>query len=157
MGIPGSGKTTLSSSLANHYHVSFLHGSTIVRAACPGDWLEQGHMAPEPAASKAILEAIGDTDQWVLDGYPRHMAQWGYLPRGTPIIYLEVAHKEALKRLATRGRFDMSIEAYRIREQARLLSPVKQLAACVIPTTYLSPSQVLDFAIEWLERGTEPW
>ena len=118
-------------------------------------------MAPEPQATRIILVNIGlrmdERKSFVLDGFPRTQFQFDSLQRWIPIVFLTCVRRAALARLQERGRMDMKIEAHRIREQSRLLSPVRNLAACMIDTSYLTPTEVLTAFDQWWRTGVEKW
>ena len=133
----------------------YLHSSAIIKAACPGDWIAKGDMAPEPAATLAVTTAMDETEEWVLDGYPRSERQIASVHR-TPIIYLAVTRHQALRRAASRGRMPINIETHRITEQTKVLAPVLALSACVIQTGWRTADEVFWAAIQWLENDVQP-
>lgn len=162
MGIPGSGKTTLSSLISRHFEVEHLHVSQILAQGFSGHWqASSGRMAPEPAATRMILVHIGmRIDRgigFVVDGFPRDHRQWNALQSWMPVVFLECSTREALSRLNHRGRLDMTVERYRIREQSRLLSPIRGLAALRINTTQLTPEMAFEHFDHWWSTGDERW
>lgn len=155
MGVPGSGKTTASRTVAQFFEVPYLHSSDIAKRECPGDWVEQGAMAPEPCTTLAVERAIDATPEWVLDGFPRSEFQLRSVRREA-IVYLDVSTKAALRRVKTRGRHPPAFEERRITEQTRLLAPVKAQAAVIIPTTFRDPTEVAEAIIRWYLDDIHP-
>lgn len=155
VGIPASGKTTLSRLLAEHYSLPYLHSSQIIKEACPGDWIEKGHMAPEPCATFAIEQALMTHAEWILDGFPRSARQIGSINH-EPIVYLDISNPQALRRAIKRGAASPEVEEYRIREQSRILSPIRQIAAVFVPTWGKTPEQTLQTVLDWYEHDIHP-
>ena len=117
--------------------------------------MELGEMAPEPCATTAVLDAIEQSSEWILDGFPRSERQVrsaGFVP----VIYLEVTRAQALRRAEKRARMPLPVEAYRIAQQRRLIAPVKAIAACVIQTGWRTEDEVFRAAIDWLELEKQP-
>lgn len=157
VGVPGSGKSTTAAALAEYFEVPLIHGSRIVMDACPGDWIKAGNMAPEPCATEAIEDELSEHDEWVLDGFPRSERQLrSPHVRREAIVYLDISERGALKRAVKRNRAPIEIEQHRIKEQRRLLVPIKALCAVVIPVTFRSPDQVTDAVIRWYEGNVHP-
>lgn len=157
VGVPGSGKTTTAGMLAAHFGVPLVHGSREVIAACPGDWIEKGDMAPEPCATDAVEAVLAREDEWVLDGFPRTITQLeSPFVRREAIVYLDISYRGALRRASLRGRADQRIEEHRIAQQSMLLIPVKSRCAVVIPVTYRNPEQVTEAIIRWYDHNIHP-
>lgn len=157
VGVPGSGKTTTAKALAEHFGVPLVHGSKVVIAACPGDWIVKGNMAPEPCATDAVENELAHNDEWVLDGFPRSITQLeSPFVRREAIVYLDISYRGALRRASLRGRANPTIEEHRIRQQAALLIPVKTRCAVVIPVTYRTPEQVTEAVIRWYDHNIHP-
>lgn len=112
-------------------------------------------MAPEPEATIAIREETSFYPEWVIDGFPRSARQLRVI-RFPTIIFLTVSARRAVERLQGRGRQPMAVELYRVREQSRLLAPVRAMAAVEINTTWRTPEEVLQATIDWLELEKQP-
>lgn len=157
VGVPGSGKTTTSRALAEYFEVPLLHSSRIAIAACPGDWVAKGQMAPEPCTTLAVERELEQYDEWVLDGFPRSAQQLrSPFVKREAIVYLDISTKRALERLKVRGRAPQAIEYQRVREQTQILAPVRQQSAVIIPVTFRTPSQVVDAVIRWYLDNIHP-
>jgi len=156
-GIPGSGKTTTTERLARYFEVSAVHSSRIAKELCPGDWIELGEMAPEPCTTQGVEEVLADKLEWIIDGFPRSKFQLrSPAIYREAIVYLDVSVNQAMKRLRQRNRAAMAVEQHRIRDQLRILQPVRQLAAVVIPTTFRDPDEVVAAVIRWYEDEVQP-
>lgn len=155
VGVPGSGKTTTARALAEYFEVPLLHSSRIAIAACPGDWVEKGHMAPEPCTTVAVEREIEKHQEWILDGFPRSAQQLRSVRREA-IVYLDISTKRALERLKVRGRAPQAIEYQRVREQTQILAPVRQQSAVIIPCTFRTPDQVVESVIRWYLDNIHP-
>ena len=114
-------------------------------------------MAPEPCTTLAVEQVLYNFDEWVLDGFPRSSKQLeSPLVRWEAIVYLDISTKGAIQRLIKRGRADEDIEAHRVRQQSMILSPVRQRAAVIIPTTFRTPDAVVDAIIRWYTKNIHP-
>jgi len=138
-GAPGAGKGTVAGAIAEHYGVPAISTGNMFRAAvASGSELGQklaaimasGALVPDDvtdAVVEARLKESDAKDGWLLDGYPRTLAQVdtldGILKRsGTAldaVIVLEVAAETILARLLRRatieGRSDDTEEVIRHR------------------------------------------
>jgi adenylate kinase len=136
LGPQGSGKGTQAKRIAEVYGVPHVatgdmfraavaEGSALGRQVAP--ILEEGHLVPDELTIELIRERLADVDGFVLDGFPRTMAQAEALDSmlddiGKPldaVILLQVSDEVATERLANRavleGRADDSPEAIRNR------------------------------------------
>jgi uncharacterized protein YprB with RNaseH-like and TPR domain/predicted nuclease with RNAse H fold/adenylate kinase family enzyme len=111
-GLPGAGKTTIAKQLSMRLGWNCLHLGEELRKCGEqdpglGTALNQGSLAPEPL----VLKLVGDVldchrpQQVIVDGFPRHSAQLELLNSAEAdwqIIWLDVAHDVAIKRLQAR-------------------------------------------------------
>ena len=113
VGLPGSGKTTLSRALAERLGwQEFVLGDALRACAIEdsvlSDALARGEFAPEQLVEDLIRRVAMTTESAgiVLDGFPRHTGQVGlfdrlfYQPR---VLYIDVEPQIALRRLFERG------------------------------------------------------
>ena len=79
-----------------------------------------GRLAPDELVTQAVLPALGDRDGYVLDGYPRTLAQAEGLDFDA-VVFLDVPEDEVQRRLLARGRADDTTDviAERLREYER--------------------------------------
>ena len=112
-------------------------------------------MAPEPCATNAIEAALSFHDQWILDGFPRSERQLPSVDHEA-IIYLDLTKRLAIQRLSKRGRATIDIEWHRIEEQSKLLVPVRQVAAVILPVAHRTPEEVLSMVVDWYEHDIHP-
>ncbi len=117
LGIPGAGKSTLAQILSGIFNIMVISSGDLARAhGFSGSKEERGgQLDPdENKIQRLVKEAIGDSDQYILDGFPRSIEQIEQIK--TPIdvvIYLSMGeHGESLgaERLLQRGRQDDTIE-----------------------------------------------
>ena len=146
LGPQGSGKGTQAKRIAAAYDAPHVATGDILRAAVSdgtelGDRvrpiLERGDLVPDELMIELIRERLADEDAFVLDGFPRTVAQAEALDAmldeiGKPIdavILLRVSDEVATARLETRareeGRADDSPEA--IRNRLRLYHELTEL------------------------------
>jgi adenylate kinase len=136
LGPQGSGKGTQAKRIADAYDVPHVATGDILRAAVSDGSelgalvrpiLERGDLVPDDLMVGLIRERLLDEEGFVLDGFPRTVAQAEALDSmldeiGKPldaVILLQVSDEEATKRLRARaekeGRADDSPEAIRNR------------------------------------------
>ena len=136
LGPQGSGKGTQAKRIADAYGIPHVATGDILRAAVANGSelgrlvrpiLERGDLVPDELMVGLIRERLADEDDFVLDGFPRTVAQAEALDTmldeiGKPldaVILLQVSDEEATKRLRARaeqeGRADDSPEAIRNR------------------------------------------
>lgn len=158
MGVPGSGKTTTAHALAEHYEVKLIHGSKIVQEACRGIWeSSSGTMAPEPQATIAIEMEVAKYGEFILDGFPRSERQLrAPFVEADTVVYLDLTNPQALIRALSRARNTPEIEEMRIEEQARLLTPVKSMAAVIVPVYNRTEREVTQAVIDWYDHNIHP-
>jgi adenylate kinase len=136
LGPQGSGKGTQAKRISETYGIPHIATGDMFRAAVAdgselgrqvAPILAQGHLVPDELTIELIRERLADTDAFVLDGFPRTIAQAealdGMLDEiGKPldaVILLQVTDEVATERLAHRavleGRADDSPEGIRNR------------------------------------------
>jgi adenylate kinase len=146
LGPQGSGKGTQAKRIAASYDAPHVATGDILREAVSDGSelgrqvrpiLEQGDLVPDDLMVGLIRERLADEDAFVLDGFPRTVAQAEALDAmldeiGKPlnaVILLEVSDKVATDRLHSRalaeGRADDSPEA--IRNRLRLYHELTEL------------------------------
>lgn len=116
MGAPGSGKGTISERIIKHFNFNYASTGDIfrsnIRMKTPlgleaEKYISAGQLAPDDLVIKCILNrvnAIGN-DSWLLDGFPRTIAQAEYLWKFQPVesvIKLNVPHEVIVERLRQR-------------------------------------------------------
>jgi adenylate kinase len=124
LGLTASGKTTLAATLASTLGLPHISAGEIARRLATTDpftavELSQGKMAPEEAMRSEIQAALerAELEQggWILEGFPRDIAQLACLMRWTSalpsFIYLEIEPWTAIERLTARGRPDDTPDA----------------------------------------------
>jgi adenylate kinase len=146
LGPQGSGKGTQAKRIAAAYHVPHVATGDMFRAAVAehselgrrvAPILEDGGLVPDDLTVELIRERLAEEDGFVLDGFPRTMAQAEALDAmleeiGKPldaVILLQVSDEVATARLreraANEGRADDSPEA--IRNRLRLYHELTEL------------------------------
>jgi len=146
LGPQGSGKGTQAKRIAAAYGVPHVATGDMFRAAVAEGselgkrvrpYLDTGDLVPDDLTIDLIRERLAEEDGFVLDGFPRTMAQAEALDAmldeiGKPldaVILLQVSDEEATKRLRARaeqeGRADDSPEA--IRNRLRLYHELTEL------------------------------
>jgi len=146
LGPQGSGKGTQAKRIAVAYGVPHVATGDMFRAAVADGselgkrvrpYLDTGDLVPDDLTIDLIRERLAEEDGFVLDGFPRTMAQAEALDAmldeiGKPldaVILLQVSDEEATKRLRARaeqeGRADDSPEA--IRNRLRLYHELTEL------------------------------
>jgi adenylate kinase len=136
LGPQGSGKGTQAKRIAATYGIPHIATGDMFRAAVVAGselgtrvqpYLEAGELVPDDLTIELIRERLADEDGFVLDGFPRTMAQAEALDAmldeiGKPpdaVILLQVTDEVATERLSARaaqeGRSDDSPEAIRTR------------------------------------------
>lgn len=120
LGAPGSGKGTISRELEHKLNVKTLTSSAVLREAASSgtpegflmkSLMDQGKLVPDKMVIQAMLGKLLKLDNYILDGFPRTVAQAEALEAGLEeagtkidfVIYLdlplEVAKQRNLKRL----------------------------------------------------------
>ena len=126
LGPPGAGKGTQAKILANQWQIPHISTGDILREAIQGKtslgiqaatYVEAGELVPDLLIMAIMRERFGREDVekgWILDGFPRTLAQANALdqllqimrqPYGQ-VVYFEVPSDVLVKRLLERGRVD---------------------------------------------------
>lgn len=113
MGPPGAGKGTQSARIVEAYDVDHVTTGDALRAnkdmeteyGTPRSFMEKGELVPDEVVNEIVEEALSNADGFVLDGYPRNIAQAEYLEDITgvdAVLYLEVDEDVLLARITGR-------------------------------------------------------
>jgi len=111
---PGGGKGTQGVRLAAELGVPHISSGDVLREEVAKDselgrevkaHMAAGRLAPDELVTRAVLPVIEQLDGYILDGYPRTLAQADNLAFDA-VVYLRVGDEEVMKRLLARGRED---------------------------------------------------
>ena len=111
---PGGGKGTQGMRLARELGVRHISSGDVLRQAVADDTelgrevkahMAAGRLAPDELVTRAVRPVIEKLDGYILDGYPRTLAQADGLEFDA-VVYLKVPDDEVMKRLLGRGRED---------------------------------------------------
>ncbi len=113
LGPPGAGKGTQSARLADRFDLEHVTTGDALRAnrdmetdyGAPREYMEAGELVPDPVVNEIVAAALADADGFVLDGYPRNLAQAEFLDGVAEldvVVALEVDREELEKRLTGR-------------------------------------------------------
>lgn len=148
LGPPGSGKGTQAQILAELFHIPHISTGEILRDAIAKQtelgrqaqsYVNKGELVPDELLLDLIRERLTQPEAekgWILDGFPRNVAQAVFLDRlleelnqlsGQYVVNLEVPHQVLIERLLLRGRKDDSEETI-----SRRLQVYQQQTAPVI-------------------------
>jgi adenylate kinase len=131
---PGGGKGTQGERLARQLGVDHISSGDVLRAAVKegteiGREVEShmaaGRLAPDALVTDAVRPALADRDGYVLDGFPRTLAQTGGIDFDA-VVYLEVPEEELQRRMIERGRADDTADVIteRLREYEQDTRPL---------------------------------
>jgi adenylate kinase len=131
---PGGGKGTQGVRLARELGVRHISSGDVLRAEVANDTelgrevkahMAAGRLAPDELVTRAIRPVIESLDGYVLDGYPRTLAQADGLDFDA-VVYLNVHDEEVQRRLLGRGREDDTPDVIkeRLREYAADTEPL---------------------------------
>jgi adenylate kinase len=131
---PGGGKGTQGVRLARELGVEHISSGDVLRAEVAAETelgrevkahMAAGRLAPDELVTRALLPALEHRDGYILDGYPRTLAQAGGLEFDA-VVYLRVPDDEVERRLLARGRDDDSpqVIAERLREYQEDTKPL---------------------------------
>lgn len=135
LGLPGAGKGTIGVRLAEHLGVPHLSLGDEVRQLAAGEselgtrlraWFGQtGGWRPlaDDLAYEVVSQRLVGLTGWVLDGFPRNIAQAARLAEVDAVIYLAVPEQVAIQRVLSRQRDGDSPEKL----QARLAAERQRL------------------------------
>lgn len=116
LGPQGSGKGTQALRLAQRLHVPDLSMGDLLRTAAKAEtdlgarirsFLEQGHLVPAEIAAEVLHYRLDQPDAdngYILDGFPRNMAQYREFSFRQPqcVLLLEIPIEESVARLSSR-------------------------------------------------------
>jgi len=111
---PGGGKGTQGVRIAEELGVEHISSGELLRAAVAADtpvgrqvakYMAAGQLAPDDVVMEAVTPLLEDRDGYVLDGYPRTLAQAEGLDFDV-VFYLDVPEDSLTERLLARGRAD---------------------------------------------------
>jgi adenylate kinase len=131
---PGGGKGTQGVRLARELGVPHISSGDVLRKEVAEDTalgrevkthMAAGRLAPDELVTRAILPVIEALDGYVLDGYPRTLAQADGV-QFDAVVYLNVPDDEVIRRLLARGREDDKADVIkeRLREYAEDTEPL---------------------------------
>jgi adenylate kinase len=123
---PGGGKGTQGVRLADALGIDHISSGDILRAEVEGgtpigreveEHIAAGRLAPDELVTRAVCTALETHDGYVLDGFPRTLAQTDAVGFDA-VVYLDVPEAELERRLLARGRADDTpdVIAERLRE-----------------------------------------
>jgi len=122
---PGGGKGTQGKRLALELGVRHISSGDVLRQEVADDTelgrevkthMAAGRLAPDELVTRAVRPVIEKLDGYILDGYPRTLAQADGV-QFDAVVYLRVPADEVITRLLARGREDDKAEV--IRERLR--------------------------------------
>jgi len=131
---PGGGKGTQGVRLAAELGVPHISSGDVLRAEVAEDsalgrevkaHMAAGRLAPDELVTRAVRPVIARLDGYILDGYPRTLAQADGLDFDA-VVYLDVGDDEVMRRLLARGREDDKPDVIqeRLREYAEDTEPL---------------------------------
>jgi adenylate kinase len=110
LGPPGSGKGTQGQPLAAALGVPFMSVGELLRAAGPAvrRFTNAGELVPDPVVFEIVRDALPAAGGFVLDGYPRTVAQAERLDHIARVaaVLLDAPDDAVITRLRGRGRHD---------------------------------------------------
>ena len=114
LGGPGSGKSTYSEYISEHFGIPHIYPGDMLRKSTDPKvkaLLAKGEFAPLDVVVKIIKQDIAKAPNgYILDGFPRNLEQLKEMQDAgieiNRVIYLDVSDAEVIKRLTARGRAD---------------------------------------------------
>jgi adenylate kinase len=114
LGAPGAGKSTLANILSGIFDVIVISSGDIARAnGFAGSAAEKsGKLDPNEEKIRTLVKnAVGDSDNYILDGFPRTIEQIEHVDiKIDAVLYLNVSYLTGNGRLIKRGRPDDTTE-----------------------------------------------
>jgi len=113
---PGGGKGTQGLRIAEELGIEHISSGELLRAAVAADtpvgrqvaqYMAAGRLAPDAVVAEAVKPVLQQRKAYVLDGYPRNLAQAQGLDFDV-VVYLDVPDAVVMQRLLARGRADDS-------------------------------------------------
>lgn len=137
LGAPGAGKGTQAKALAAFSHIPHISTGDILRTAVASktplglkaqSYMDQGNLVPDPLVIDLIRDRLSQPDAengWILDGFPRNVAQAAFLDELLAdisqaydyAVNLDVPDDVLVQRMLGRGRQDDTEEVIRRRLQ----------------------------------------
>ena len=113
LGPPGSGKSTQCRHVSEEYNIGHINTGDILRKNESrttekgeiGEIMDRGELVPKPIVNNLIMDAIKESEDYILDGYPRTRSQAELLSDNQDIdliIHLEIPLKVATERIQNR-------------------------------------------------------
>ncbi len=111
---PGGGKGTQGVRIAEELGVEHISSGDLLREAVAEDTpigrevaeaMAAGRLAPDAVVTRAVQPVLGTRDGYVLDGFPRNLAQADGMDFDA-VVHLDVPADVTRKRLLARGRAD---------------------------------------------------
>jgi adenylate kinase len=132
LGPPAAGKGTQAARLSSDLGLAHLSPGAILRDQVElgselglkvGGYLDRGELVPDELVNEMMLGALAGKQGFLLDGYPRNVAQAETLTRNldargealSRVVLIEVPEDVAVERMAGRGRGDDNPETFRAR------------------------------------------
>lgn len=113
LGIPGSGKSTQSRRVSEHYNIAHIESGALLRErkdtdtrwGKPKEYIDEGERPPNEMVDELVIKELLRADGFVLDGYPRDESQADIVDSNADIdlaIYLSVGEKNLIARIKNR-------------------------------------------------------
>lgn len=126
LGAPGAGKGTQAKALADYCGIPHVSTGDILRSAVANHtalgvqakgYMDRGDLVPDQLVVDLIRERLGEKDAqsgWILDGFPRNVAQAKFLDELLDkiqqpydhVVNLDVPDEVLVERMLSRGRAD---------------------------------------------------
>ncbi len=171
LGGPGSGKSTYSKYITKHFQIPHVYTGDMMRSLAQQDTdigrkVKSALSKGDYVDTKIVLDTLEarlqrkDTKRgYVLDGFPRSMQQVREMDKRNigydHVIFLDVAEKEVIRRLTSRGRADdkPDIIKNRIAVYKRETEPViKHYQDKMITIEVKGGEQIEDIAADIIDR-----
>ncbi len=115
LGMPGSGKGTQAKLLSQHLNIPHISTGELFRQEMVNqtplgisiqEKMNKGQLIDNATTNELVKNHIADKEGYILDGYPRTVAQAQYLDtyaQPDVVLFLELEKEEAIQRLLKRG------------------------------------------------------